>query len=455
MTRRGVAAGNVAEPAPMSVTEFLKTINELLADQVAWVEGEVEGVRASGGKFLYFALKDAEALVNCFALQFRIRVPLEDGMKVRVWGAPRVYPKYGKFSLNVERLELSGAGALRRAFELLKAKLDAEGLFAPERKRPLPRFPERVGLVTSPDAAAYSDFLKVLRARRGGIRVLFVPVLVQGREAPEQLLSAVESLNEQRPDLDALVIVRGGGGIEDLHSFNDEGVVRAIARSRVPTVVGVGHERDVTLADLVADVRASTPSNAAELLTPTREELLSSLADLSRRLQEATRADIRERERNVARAVAVLRGTAHDALRRVLTLAQRMEAVGGVLQLHLRRAQELTGAARAALRERWLQDLEGTKERLRTALRILHTLHPQRVLARGYSVTRDAAGVILRDAETVAAGAGITTTLQRGTLRSTVDSSSDAWPPKTKATSPRPMKSSKQSSPPSSQATLI
>ena len=435
-TRRSSVSSLRPEPAPLSVSEFLEKVNELLVEQVAWVEGEVADVRVSQGKFLHFDLKDSDALVHCFGLLFRIRTPLEEGMKVRVWGLPKVYPKYGKFSLTVEIVEPSGEGALRRAYELLKAKLDAEGLFALERKRPLPRFPERIGLVTSPEAAAYADFLKVLKARRGGVEILFVPVLVQGREAPGEILQAIEFLNEEHPLLDALILVRGGGSLEELQAFNDESVVRALARSRIPTVVGVGHERDVSLADLVADVRASTPSNAAELLTPTRTEILGNLTDLVGRLRTSVGDELRHRETSVASAVRVMRESAYDAVQHVQSLAHRMGAVGRLFTLtidsRLKNVQQLG----VTLHGNFAQRFAALKEHLSATERLLATLHPQHILARGYSITRRSQGEVIRDAQAVAPGEQITTQLSRGTLSSTVDPRSP-WSPKNPPRSPR------------------
>ncbi len=456
MMRAGYA-GNAAEASdvpPLSVSEFLARINDLLADQVAWIEGEVTDLRLSQGRWIHFDLKDAESLLHCFGLQFRLRVPLEDGMKVRVWGVPRVYPKYGRLSFVVERIELSGEGALRRAFELLKARLDAEGLFAPERKRLLPRFPERIGLITSPEAAAYSDFLKVLKARRGGMEILFVPVSVQGRDAPEHILAAIEHLNETAPALDALILVRGGGSLEDLHAFNDERVVRALARSRIPTLVGVGHERDVTLADLAADCRGSTPSNAAELLTPTRVEILAGLSDSSARLHRAVTDALASRERKTQEAVRILRQSARDALDHVRALAQRMAGVGRLLMFTVQRsASEVARGEehlRAALNGRLLTAGEGVS----VAERVLLSLHPVRVLARGFSITKDDAGHVLRDASVVHPESRISTVLHRGTLTSVVTSPSP-WPGKTASISRKRTKSSRRLSSPLSQATLI
>ncbi len=427
LRRRPGASDRAAARAlePLSVSAFLDRINEVLRTQVAHVEGEVSDIRSSQGKYLYFDLKDAHAVLHCFAMAFRIRTPIEEGMKVRVWGFPGVYAKYGKFSLTVEVLEPSGEGALRRAFELLRAKLEQEGLFALERKRALPRFPERIVLLTSEDAAAYADVLKVMRARRGGLDILFVPVPVQGEGAAETIARAIDWANEEHADRDALVLVRGGGGLADLHAFNDELVVRALARSRIPTVVGVGHERDVTLADLVADVRASTPSNAAELLTPTADALRRAVDDLARRLVQRVDTKMADRLRAVAQRVFVLRETVAAGVERVSLLARRMEGVGVVLAERVRAGDGSARRATAALVSRLGSAHAAAAERVEALGRLLHGLHPQHVLRRGYSITRGPAGEVLTDARSVGTGDRLSTRLARGTIGSVTEHTHD------------------------------
>ncbi|TSC73051.1 MAG: exodeoxyribonuclease VII large subunit [Parcubacteria group bacterium Gr01-1014_38] len=410
------------KPAPLSVSAFLARVNELLETQVAWVEGEVANLRISSDRWLHFDLKDATALVHCFGLAFRLRTPLEDGMKVRIWGVPRIYPRYGKFSLVVERLEPAGEGALRRAFELLRQKLEREGLFDAARRRPLPKVPERLVLLTSPDAAAYADFLKVLAARRGGLNILFVPVPVQGAGAADIIAAALDWVNEGEPDRDALVLIRGGGSLEELHAFNDERVVRALARSRIPTVVGVGHERDVTLADLVADVRASTPSNAAELVTPTRAELDDACRELAARLVRAVHAQLAVRERFVFRCVADLRDTVQKGMEGIDFLVRRVEGIGSLLHARVRTAsadlQHVIHLLPLRLRER----VQGHGERLAALERLLAGLDPRKILARGYSMTYGPTGSVVRDARVLRTGDALKTRLQRGTLTSVTTS---------------------------------
>ena len=368
-------AGSLGGEAPLTVSAFLSKINELLETQVVWVEGEVVEVRVSQRRWLHFDLKDASGLVHCFGLVFRLRTPLEDGMRVRVWAVPRVYPRFGKFSLVVDSLEPSGEGALRRAFELLKATLAADGLFDAARKRPLPKFPERIALLTSPEAAAYHDVLNILAVRRGGMDILFLPIPVQGEGAAAVIAHAIDWVNENEATREVLVLVRGGGSVEDLHAWNDERVARALARSRIPTLVGIGHERDVTLADLVADVRASTPSHAAQLLTPTAGDMRNEVEDLKNRL--------------------------------LLVFHVSVDAQAGRIVQHV-----------STFREK----VRGDRDRVGVVLhgleRLLAGYHPSQVLARGYSVTTDDAGVVLRDARKVTVGDALVTRLARGTLRS-------------------------------------
>ncbi len=282
-----------------SVSEFNEFINGVLAVHPVVVEGEISRFEIRQQRLIFFTLVDKKSTVDCFAMIWDIDAPLElctEGAMVRVYGVPGLYVKSGRFRINVKRLELAGEGALRRAYELLKARLAKEGLFDIARKRILPRYPRRIGLITSRDAAAYSDFLKILRERWGGLEILFINVAVQGVGAVPQIVRAIEAM--QRENIDVMVITRGGGSLEDLAAFNSEKVARAVFSSRIPVVVGVGHERDESLADFVADVRASTPSNAAELIVPhrreVRSEVIHSLQSMERTVEARARADMRK-----------------------------------------------------------------------------------------------------------------------------------------------------------------
>lgn len=267
----------------LTVTECVNTLNEVLYSQVVAVEGEVHSYTVSQGRWIFFSIRDSESVLECFAVAFKIRTPLEDGMTVRIVGTPGIYKKNGRFRITVDQLSIVGEGALQRAYELLKQQITSEGLTDVSRKRSLPTYPTKIALVASVGSAAYSDFIKVLNQRWGGMEIDVYDVTVQGQTAVNEITLALQRINESRTPYDLLVLTRGGGSLEDLQAFNDETVVRSVATSRVPVVTGVGHERDVTLVDLVCDVRASTPSNAAELISPTRSsevQFLTSNAQL-------------------------------------------------------------------------------------------------------------------------------------------------------------------------------
>ncbi|PIT98468.1 MAG: exodeoxyribonuclease VII large subunit [Candidatus Andersenbacteria bacterium CG10_big_fil_rev_8_21_14_0_10_54_11] len=357
----------------LTVTQFVRLIDEaLVAFDGADVEGEVAEYRVIHGKWVTFTLKDERSAVGCFMPVWQLKVQLEDGMTVRAVGRPRLRDK-GFFSFVLEAVTPLGEGSLKRAFELLKKQLADEGLFAADRKRPLPRFPQHVALITSRDAAAYADFLKVLQHRQGGLTVSFLHTQVQGEDAPRQLLAALEAANTQLQEVDAIVLIRGGGSLEDLQAFNDEQVVRAVASSRMPIVVGVGHERDVCLAELAADVRASTPSNAAELLVRSREELALEIRHMRTQLVYRVRDRLTAGRATSKRLVDILRG-----------------------------------------------QVRGLQQGLAQLVRILRSLSPEQTLRRGYSITRKADGSILTRAADAAEGDEITTRLANGSLRSTV-----------------------------------
>lgn len=271
----------MAKPQPQSifsVSDFIAVFNQTLeyAYPNVEIEGEVASFKVSQDKFVFFDIKDAGGSVGCFMTVWQMRQPIQDGMKIIVSAVPKL-TQWGKFSLTVKSVRPSGEGAIKKSFELLKAKLENEGLFAPERKRQLPRIPQHVAVISSTQAAGYADFIKILNDRWGGITVDVAHVQVQGEVAPDQIIKAINYFNQQELLPEVIVIIRGGGSADDLSTFNDEPLVRAIAGSRIPTLVGVGHETDESLADLVADVRAATPSNAAQILVPDRGEIVRSV----------------------------------------------------------------------------------------------------------------------------------------------------------------------------------
>ncbi len=268
----------VGEVPVFSVAQAVAIFNQILDAAVPLVEvvGEVANFKINQGKWVFFDLKDQECLLSCFMPVYQLRAAVEDGMQVQVLARPNV-TKWGKFSLTVQSIRPVGKGSIKKSFELLRQKLAGEGLFDDERKRTLPYLPQHIGVISSVDAAGYRDFIKIITARLGGLRIDVISTLVQGIEAPDQIIAAIRQFNQLADPPEVLAIIRGGGSRDDLVAFDDERLVRAIAASRIPTIVGVGHEIDTTLADLVADRRASTPSNAAEVLVPDRQELMTQL----------------------------------------------------------------------------------------------------------------------------------------------------------------------------------
>lgn len=280
----------------LSVSELSDYINQTLeyAYPSVVVEGEVSSFKISQGKWVFFDIKDSQTTLGCFMSIYQLNTPLEDGMLVRVVAQPKL-TTWGKFSLTVKSVELAGEGSVKKAFELLKLKLEKEGLFALDRKRQLPQYPKRVALVTSKQAAAYNDFVTILQDRWGGVVVDHLQVQVQGSSAPQQIVDAIEYFNLQAADYDALVIIRGGGSAEDLQAFQTEPVARAIYSSEIATIVAIGHEDDISLAELVADLRAATPTDAARLLVPDKKSVISQL-EASISLQSELTLKILQRE---------------------------------------------------------------------------------------------------------------------------------------------------------------
>ena len=385
----------MTEPTVLSVAQYLDLANRVLREYVPRdlvVEGEISGYTIKDGKWIIFQLKDetdTKAKVNCFATTYKVTGAFEDGMRVRVVGYPSV-KEWSAFQIDVQGMEPVGEGALKKAYELLKKKLETEGLFDTGRKRVLPRFPERVGLITSRDAAAYGDFLRILNNRWGGVEVDFAHVRVQGKEAVAEILGAFAYFNAldegARPDV--LVLTRGGGSLEDLHAFNDEAVARAVYASKIPVVCGVGHERDESLCDYVADVRASTPSNAAERVAPNRGEVSTEVAVMARRIAEQMDVRIEDRLRTVTRAAQIGETLVVHINERMKTASRRLfERVDG-----------------------WLSPL---RESILTHERVLKNVDPKRVLERGYAIATSG-GKVVTNAAALEIGAEIGVQLSRG-----------------------------------------
>lgn len=299
----------------LSVSEFVALLNQTLeyAYPSVVITGELANLRVSKNRWLYFDLKDEGAAVKFFGTVYQLPGPLEDGMLLKVRGQPRLHQLYG-FSVNILNIQPAGEGTIKKAAQLLQAKLTKEGLFDEARKRLLPYPPRRIGLITSGQSAAYADFIKILNARWHGIDVDLIDVQVQGEVAPAQVIEALERFNEQARPPEVIVLIRGGGSAEDLAAFSTEQVTRAVAASRVPTLAAIGHETDLSLAELAADRRASTPSNAAELLVPDRKQTLAELGADRQRLERLIAQKFQHRKTEAAAAAGMLDDAWHSLM---------------------------------------------------------------------------------------------------------------------------------------------
>lgn len=327
----------------LTVPEFLDSCNLFLEASFpsVMVEGEVASFKVNQGKWVFFDLKEAGCSVGCFLPLMRLGVALKDGMRVRVRATPQL-TRWGKFSLNIQGILPLGQGNIKKSFELLKEKLTKEGLFDPARKRPLPPDLSKIGVISSVNAAGYADFLRILENRWGGLRIFTINTQVQGLDAPAQIIRALETFNAAG-QVEVIAILRGGGSADDLAAFNDELLARAVARSRIPVIAGIGHEVDESLVDLAADVRASTPSNAAERLVPERATARQRVATLRSRLQNQVLTRLAATEQSVKQCMT-------DAKKTYLAR----------IDTHRRRVQEVQ--------------------------RLLANLNPERLLKQGYAI---------------------------------------------------------------------
>jgi exodeoxyribonuclease VII large subunit len=421
----------------LTVSELTTQVKRLLEKSVGqvWVGGEVTNLRVQSSGHAYFSLKDAGAQLSCVLFRgtaAAARDLLADGQKVLLQGDLTVYEARGQYQLIVRAVELQGIGALQAAFEKLKQKLAAGGLFAPERKRPLPAYPQRIGLVTSPTGAAIRDVLHVVQRRNPGLEIVLVPCRVQGDGAAAEIAAAIRLLNEWsasspagQPQLNLILITRGGGSLEDLWAFNEEIVARAIFESTLPVVSAIGHEIDFTISDFVADFRAATPSAAAEIITEgvfaSREFVAGAPERLRARLRRRLAAAVDELAQWHGRlARRHPRRRLDDALLRLDDLqAGLLRCVKSATRDRTTALQHLTGRF---LRVRPALALKLRRERLRQVVRQLNLLGPDQVLARGYSITLDAAtGRILHQAHEVRPGQILRTKLSRGEVLSRVE----------------------------------
>jgi exodeoxyribonuclease VII large subunit len=432
------------------VRELVGQVRELVEQEWGdvWVEGEISNFRPAPSGHVYFTIKDAEAqlpvvLFRRQAMLLRFRP--EDGLHVLVRGRVSVYEQRGQMQLVAETMEPVGAGSLQLAFEQLKARLKAEGLFDPERKRPLPAFPRTVGIITSPTGAVIRDFLNIAGRRDSGLNILIYPVSVQGDSAPEEIEAALAELNGSGL-VDVIVLARGGGSLEDLNAFNSERVARAIAASQLPVVSAVGHETDFTIADFVADLRAPTPSAAAELITEAQHRIAEHLAEQAHRLERAARFQLLQARQRltrlpVSRTEGRIQALLHRLEQRLDDLSFRQQAaVSGQLRGY---QHYVTDLAAAVLRHDPRQGLAQARQRLasrqtrleRALERLLHnsaatvsaldarlhSLSPLAVLDRGYALVLDAQGGMVRSTTQISPGDQLTTRLSDGAFTSRVE----------------------------------
>lgn len=368
-----------------------------------FVEGEVSNLRESANGHLYFDLKDREALLSAVMFKWDARkysLELQDGVQVRVWGSLDVYAKSGKYQIVVKTVEALAKGNLYLAFERLKKKLEAEGLFAPEHKKEIPAYPQRIGVITSPTGAAVRDILSVLKRRSPRLEVFIAPVLVQGEEAAPQIAQAIADLNQFSPTLDVLLVGRGGGSIEDLWAFNEEVVARAIYASKIPVISCVGHEVDFTIADFVADLRAPTPSAAAELVVQNSQNTAEHIASLQKRMLQAV-------------------SLFYERLKNRFELAVHSRFFKNPELLTQSYEQELDELS-TRLENAWTEKLTAFAHRLEVASEKLTALGPQAVLKRGYSITRKQDGSVISHVAQTTPGETIYVQVQDGMIHTEV-----------------------------------
>lgn len=412
-----------------------------------WVEGEISNLSRPSSGHWYFSLKDSAAQLRCAMFRQRnmlIGFAPKDGMHVQIRGRVSLYEARGDYQFLVDHMEEAGEGALRRQFELLKSKLAAEGLFAVERKRPLPALPRRIGVITSPTGAAVRDVLHILQRRFCSIPVLIYPVPVQGAAAAPQIAAAIRFASA-RAECDVLVLARGGGSLEDLWAFNEEIVARAMSECRIPIVSGIGHEVDFTIADFVADVRAPTPSGAAELVAPDCNEWSRSLGQVARQLSAALQRQLtrrRERALWLARRLAqvhpgielrqraqrldeleqrLVRSLRHALLKQRSTLAHEIARLRHASpRLRLANAGGRLQVGETNLARLIRKQLEIVRSRVSVASGRLNTVSPLATLQRGYAIVTDATGTVITDAQTVHPGDIIEAKLARGSVQARV-----------------------------------
>ncbi|HVJ47416.1 MAG TPA: exodeoxyribonuclease VII large subunit [Luteolibacter sp.] len=446
------------EPKALSVTQLLRRMKNVLEIEIGeiWVEGEISNLKKQASGHWYFSLKDDGAQIQCAMFGAKRKSGsevMEDGVKIRAFAEATVYEARGTLQIVVQKVERAGAGDLQARFEALKRKLHEEGLFDADRKKPIPRFPRVVGIITSDTGAAIRDILNVLSRRAPWVQPVLIPVRVQGRGAELEIAAAIKRMGEPEkygdPRCDVMIVGRGGGSLEDLWNFNEEVVARAIAACPIPVISAVGHEIDFTIADFVADLRAPTPSAAAELAVPDGEELVARFSQMRRRLARITTERLREAKavleslrrgalrkggerllREPAMQVDALRSRLQAAVARELEssarkLAEVRSAHRAIHPLRVleRRAESLV-SLRSRLEGRGNEGLSRRAERLSTLKSLLRTLGPESAFQRGFSITLDDKGEVIRSAEALGAGQVIRTKFADGEVASRVEKNS-------------------------------
>jgi exodeoxyribonuclease VII large subunit len=394
-------------PDAISVSQLTRTIKASLNNRFAsvWVEGEISGLTRATSGHVYLTLKDANAQINGIIWRSdaeQLDFEPEQGMKVICRGGVDVYPQRGTYQLIIRRLLPQGVGSLQMAFKQLHAKLQSAGLFDDQHKQPLPRLPKHIAVVTSPTGAAIRDFLQVLLRRWPNIQVTIVPAKVQGDGAATEIAAGIQTCQQMRLPPDLIVLTRGGGSIEDLWAFNEEVVVRAIFDSTIPIVAGIGHEIDITLADLAADVRALTPSEAAEKIVPNRDDLVRWVDETEKRLKRLVLANFENAQQQLAQIAT------RPALRRPLETIRQASIELDYLEQSLRRSVD--------------DQMQHQRTQLSLLAERLNSTNPLQILARGYSLTTDDNDVPINRTQQVTAGQSIVTRVNDGTILSEVKS---------------------------------
>ena len=335
--------GDRMEEQKITVSQFIESVNSLLdcGLQDVLIEGEVASFKVNQGKWVFFDLKDEESSVGCFLPVFQLRAPIEDGMKIVVRGLPKL-TKWGKFSLTVKQIMPVGEGSIKKSYELLKKKLTAEGLFDPLKKRPIPADLTKIGVISSTQAAGYADFCKIINARWGGLNIQTAHTQVQGMDAADQIIRALRYFNE-KAEVQIIAIIRGGGSADDLSVFNDEKLVREIAASRIPVITGIGHEVDESLSDLAADIRGSTPSNVAEMLTPDRKA-------------------------------------------EIVKVRQTVQRLGGKIIQEIDLNSEKARSMVVDIKRQVVSKIDGVIETIRIKKQMIESMNPEQVLRQGYAI---------------------------------------------------------------------